>query len=418
MKKRTSQKRRTETFKLGELFCGPGGIGWAAKQAKAYSKSSKTMFKIKHTWANDIHEDTCKTFARNILGDEKGVEVGRKSSDIGKKSVLCMPVQQLVKYVHQLPNIDALTFGFPCNDFSLVGEHRGIDGDFGPLYRYAVEILKAKKPKWFIAENVTGIRSANSGNSYKTILDHLENPPYESPKERKIPDSKRVSYKLIPHLYKFEDYRVPQRRHRIIIVGIRSDLPFSESYRPPIPTTQHPDWVAGRTKKGAPLFVSAEEALRLVEVGDAFHEERFLTGNSRIRIDNTPAGHNAWSETLHKKLKEKNLTHAALNVKRVRLSNIYKRLEKDKPSYTVTGSGGGGTYMYHWKEPRPLSNRERALLQSFPANYHFVGNKGSVRRQVGMAVPPLAVETILNSILKYFAGISYKSVDPFDGTKD
>ena len=57
------------------------------------------------------------------------------------------------------------------------------------------------------------------------------------------------------------------------------------------------------------------------------------------------------------------------------MSNIYKKLNPSKPAYTVTGSGGGGTHMYHYKFPRALTNRERASLQTFPLRYKFHGNK-------------------------------------------
>ena len=85
-------------------------------------------------------------------------------------------------------------------------------------------------------------------------------------------------------------------------------------------------------------------------------------------------------------------------VKSARMSHIYKRLNPKLPAYTVTGSGGGGTYMYHYKEPRALSNRERATLQTFPINYKFHGNRASIRRQIGMAVPVKGAQIIMNNI--------------------
>lgn len=100
-----------------------------------------------------------------------------------------------------------------------------------------------------------------------------------------------------------------------------------------------------------------------------------------------------------------------LNVKGARISQIYKRLDPDKPAYTVTGSGGGGTHMYHWKEPRALTNRERARLQTFPDDFVFCGSKESVRKQIGMAVPCKGVQVIFEAILKSFAGISYPSTE-------
>ena len=76
-----------------------------------------------------------------------------------------------------------------------------------------------------------------------------------------------------------------------------------------------------------------------------------------------------------------------LNVKGARLSQIYKRLDPNKPAYTITGSGGGGTHVYHWSEPRALTNRERARLQTFPDNFIFEGSKSNILKQIGNAVP-------------------------------
>ena len=88
------------------------------------------------------------------------------------------------------------------------------------------------------------------------------------------------------------------------------------------------------------------------------------------------------------------------NVKSARMSNIYKKLESNKPSYTVTGSGGGGTHVYHYKENRALTNRERARLQTFDDKYDFLGNKEAVRKQIGMAVPVLAAKKIMIQVKK------------------
>jgi DNA (cytosine-5)-methyltransferase 1 len=93
------------------------------------------------------------------------------------------------------------------------------------------------------------------------------------------------------------------------------------------------------------------------------------------------------------------------------MSQIYKRLDPKKPSYTITGSGGGGTHVYHWSEHRALTNRDRARLQSFPDNFVFEGSKESVRKQIGMAVPPVGARAIISAVLKTFAGIPYESVE-------
>ncbi|MFH1192069.1 MAG: DNA cytosine methyltransferase [bacterium] len=69
--------------------------------------------------------------------------------------------------INSLSPIDIFAYGFPCNDFSIVGEQKGFKGNFGPLYSYGVEVLNKFKPKVFIAENVGGIASANGGEAFK-----------------------------------------------------------------------------------------------------------------------------------------------------------------------------------------------------------------------------------------------------------
>lgn len=113
-------------------------------------------------------------------------------------------------------------------------------------------------------------------------------------------------------------------------------------------------------------------------------------------------GQNAFTSDLPEEL--------MLHVKDAKISQIYKRLDPAKPAYTVTGSDGG-THIYHWSEPRALTNRERARLQTFPDNYIFEGNKESVRKQIGMAVPCRGARIIFEAILKTFAGIPYESME-------
>ena len=125
------------------------------------------------------------------------------------------------------------------------------------------------------------------------------------------------------------------------------------------------------------------------------------------RLKHIKPGENAWTADLP--------DHLRLNVTGAQLSQIYKRLDPSRPSYTVTGSGGGGTHVYHWREPRALTNRERARLQTFPDDFVFVGSKESVRKQIGMAVPPMAAKVILTAILKTFADVPYAKVAPSKG---
>ena len=86
-------------------------------------------------------------------------------------------------------------------------------------------------------------------------------------------------------------------------------------------------------------------------------------------------------------------------------------MDPNKPAYTVTAAGGGGTFMYHWTD-RELTNRERARLQTFPDSFVFEGSKEQVRKQIGMAVPAEGAKIIFEAVLRTFAGIPYSSVEP------
>lgn len=350
---------KKKVFKLGELFCGPGGLAYGATTATI----DNPKYRIVHKWANDYDADTCQTYIRNICPNDPD-------------SVICGDVRKLD--IDSLGDIDALAFGFPCNDFSVVGEQKGFNGKYGPLYSYGIKVLNKYHPYWFLAENVGGLKSANEGKAFEKIKS----------------DMIAAGYKIYPNLYKFEEYGVPQARHRMIIVGIRDDLPYE--FKVPSPN------------KYKEIDVTCKTALEVPPIAkDAYNNE--LTKQSQTvveRLKYIKPGENAFTANIPKELQ--------LKVKGAKISQIYKRLDPEKPAYTVTGSGGGGTHIYHYSEPRALTNRERARLQTFPDDYVFEGSKESVRKQIGMAVPSKGAKIIFEAILKTFAGEEYESIDAKD----
>lgn len=346
-------------FQAGEMFSGAGGLGLAAKKANVSINGNH--YRINPVWAIDYDESACNTYRHNICPNKPD-------------TVLCKDIRE-VDFTGLTP-IDALLFGFPCNDFSIVGEKKGLHGEFGALYTYGVKALKQFQPKWFLAENVSGLASANAGQAFKVILNDLV----------------AANYNLTVHLYEFERYGVPQTRHRLIIVGIRKDLALTFQ----VPQAEN-------------RFISAQSALENPPISAILPNHEF-TKQSKIvieRLKYIKQGENAWTATIPE--------HLRLKVKGAKLSQIYKRLVADKPAYTVTGSGGGGTHIYHWAENRALTNRERARLQTFPDDFVFKGSKESVRKQIGMAVPVTGARIILEAILKTFAGVRYPYEKPSIG---
>lgn len=224
-----------------------------------------------------------------------------------------------------------------------------------------------------LAENVGGLRNANDGKAFTKILTELRD----------------AGYTITPHLYKFEEYGIPQARHRIIIVGIRNDINVTYHVPSPEPYSEINNTCRNAIEnppipEDAPNNEATRQSATVVE-----------------RLRHIRPGENAFTADLPPELQ--------LHIKGARISQIYKRLDPEKPSYTVTGSGGGGTHIYHWEEPRALTNRERARLQTFPDTYEFQGTKESVRKQIGMAVPCRGAQIIFEAILKSFAGIDYPS---------
>jgi len=329
---------------VGEVFCGAGGSALGFQRAG---------FQI--VWGIDNDESACKTFEHNIGGTCRNGKV--EDTDFSS-----------------LPAVSGLSFGLPCNDFSSLGKRRGLNGYYGSLYKHAVRAVSEISPLWFVAENVPGFMAKNKGSA---VLQELA-------------DAGR-GYIVTVHLYKFEQYGVPQTRWRIIACGIRSDLGML--FRPPAPTHTTP--------------VTCEEALRGVE--EVPHNNEMPRHKTRTveLLRAIPEGSNAWDPAVPE--------HLRLNAAGCRMKLIYRRLKRDMPAYTVVASGGGGTYVYHFEEPRALTNRERARLQTFPDSFIFFGPPTAVRRQIGMAVPPLGAEAVARALRSCLLGHYYASVEPSEG---
>jgi len=314
-------------FTVGEFFCGAGGMALGAKQAG-----------FDHKFAIDYEFDAVATFSMNV-----------------SRNVLCADIKEVD--IEQLPYVDGFMYGFPCNDFSIVGKSEGLEGSFGGLYSYGVEYLNFHNPKFFVAENVSGI---TADGALEIITDALAG-------------AGDYGYELSVHKYKFEEYGVPQKRHRYVIVGFRNDLGLK--FEVPEPS--------GR-------IVTAREALSDIPEWATNNERTKHPKLTVERLSYIKPGENVWQADLPE--------HLQLDWK-PQMSNSYRKTHPDKPAYTVLANSGGGGHGYHW-EDRALTNRERARFQTFPDSFNFVGGKESVRKQIGMAVPVLGARIILETVRK------------------
>jgi DNA (cytosine-5)-methyltransferase 1 len=162
-------------MKTVELFAGIGGFRVAAEQ-----------FHLETVWANDCCPKASKVY-RNQFGSEKFHE-----GDINQLLV-------------NVPAHDLLTAGFPCQPFSSAGKKKGIRDPRGTLFSKVVDVLRHRRPRFFILENVKRLLTMESGVHFATILSSLA----------------ELNYRIEWRLLNATDFSLPQNRHRIFIIGSR-----------------------------------------------------------------------------------------------------------------------------------------------------------------------------------------------------
>lgn len=331
------------------LFSGCGGLDLGFEQVGGY----------RTVWANDFKHEACESF-RLHFGDvivEGDIEAIDPYND------------------PTIPACDLILGGFPCQDFSIIWKQPGLDGSRGNLYKSFLRFVDAKKPLAFVAENVKGILTANDRRAIRQIIEDFQNI--------------EPGYVVIPHLYDFADYGVPEFRERVLIVGIRSDTGF-DFHHP------HPTHGVG---EGLLPYVTVGEAFQGVENVPHNNEHLHIKARTEHVISLIPEGGNFTDIPVDSPY----YVHGMI-------SHVYRRIHRNEPSKTIIAQGGGGTWGYHYPENRPLTNRERARIQSFPDDFVFVGNTTEVRRQIGNAVPPVGVHAVAEALRPLFEG-NYERID-------
>ncbi|MCH1783993.1 DNA cytosine methyltransferase [Psychrobacter glaciei] len=327
--------------KIISLFSGCGGLDLGFHQ-----EGYETV------WANDFDHWACETFKKNI-GDV----------------IVEGDIEQIDPYDNNsIPDCDIVLGGFPCQDFSMIWKRPGLDGERGNLYKSFLRVVDAKKPKVFVAENVKGLLTANNKKAIKQIVSDFENI---------VP-----GYKVKVKLYNFADYGVPQLRERLLIVGIRSDIDFD---------FEHPNPTHSAKDDELLPHVTAGQALANIPSDAKNTEQQKLSPKTVEKLKLISAGGNFTDIPKDHPLYVKGM-----------ISHVYRRIHPDEPSKTIIAAGGGGTWGYHYPEPRSLNNRERARLQSFPDDFEFVGTMTQVRKQIGNAVPPQGVRELAKTLKKIF----------------
>ncbi|WP_069791829.1 DNA cytosine methyltransferase (plasmid) [Cyanobacterium sp. IPPAS B-1200] len=331
------------------LFSGCGGMDLGAEWAGGQV-----------IWANELNTFASQTYKNYpLFRNTKHIEGPIEDIDLSK----------------ELPNaedVDVVLGGFPCQDFSMIWKRPGLEGTRGNLYTYFVDVVRRTQPSAFVAENVKGLLSANKGKAIQKIQE----------------DFSSCGYNLSTYVYNFADYGVAQLRKRVLIIGIKTE--FNISFLPP-PRTHAPHdeaWISGLQP-----YVSAKQALQEVEKIEFNNEHQNLKQKTIDMLTLIPPGGNFTDIPKDHPLYVKGM-----------ISHVYRRLHPNQPSTTIIAAGGGGTWGYHYREPRSLTNRERARLFGFPDDMRFYGSISEVRRQIGNAVPPVGVKPILEELFLLLKG--------------
>lgn len=278
--------------------------------------------------------------------------------------------------------IDVVIGGPPCQGFSQKGQRKTIHDERNFLFKYYVSVVELVKPKYFVMENVPNLLTAEGGY-FRHEIEELFN---------------KLGYSLEYGVLNASDYGVPQNRRRAVIIGkLDGDAP-----KLPVP------------KRNNVTIWDAISDLAYLESGEGSEEQEYKYPaesdyEKMLRKDSSKLFNHI--ATKHSPLALERLALIPPNAGREVLpeehltksiySGTWTRMKKDEISVTITtrfDTPSSGKFTHPFLN-RAITVREAARIQSFPDDFHFVGNKGSQMKQVGNAVPPLLAAAIAEVVM-------------------
>ena len=380
-------------MKAVELFAGAGGLALGT----AHSGFS-------HHAVLEWNHDACQTI--------------RANQNRGLAPVNLWPLHEVdVNYFDfkSLGKVDLISGGPPCQPFSVGGKHKG-PSDNRNLFHELVRAVRETRPKAILIENVRGLLrpaftsffeyillqlrfpelAKHDGEEWKSHLNRLE-------KHQTRGGKSGISYNLVFQCLNAADYGVPQKRHRVFIVGFRSDLRISWSF--PIPTHSqdallYAKYISGDywdehkvpTNKRVNMPVNLQGKIKRLK-SSIFPptESRWLTVRDALQGLPEPTIQNSYGIANH------TLNPGA------RAYNGHTGSPHDEPAKALKAGdhgvpGGENMLAYSDGTVRYFTVRESARLQTFPDTYHFNGSWSESMRQLGNAVPVRLAQTVAESI--------------------
>lgn len=370
----------SSNYKVASLFCGCGGIdlglqGGFGLPYQPTGSIERLNFDV--IWANDFNPKAIQSYRENfpdhysICGDiVRIVKKAKKERKGTQREVECALTDasdfdgkdgKFLFYGRK--KIDVVTGGFPCQPFSLAGKRKGLRDKRGKLYKAMLDVVKMLRPKLFIAENVAGLMSAEVKGI--PVIDKIR------------ADFAKIGYRLLERVYVASDFGVPQRRERVIMIGVPKRAPdFDFDKVTPAPEIRPK--VTLRTGIG--------------RLEGRPWDEKLLHVWSRAGLNkgqgNTTCDPDDFAPTMRAE------HHGNIE---------FHYSETDDHEDAVKS-----IHDHRKVRTRRLSVREAALIQSFPLDFIFKHSATDAYRQIGNAVPPLLAWHIGRAVQSYLDGLKPK----------
>ncbi len=337
----------SKEFTSIELFAGAGGLAIGLEEAG-----------IKCLALNEIDKWAAETLRKN-RPDWNVIE-----DDVKNVS--------FKKFKH---NVDIVTGGFPCQAFSYAGKKLGLNDARGTLFYEFARIVKETRPKICIGENVRGLLTHDGGRTIEGMKSILNEIGY---------------HVLPPRILKAIFYKVPQKRERLIIVGIRKDIdntlfefpkPFKKIYSLREALKRGELYGTDVPKSAGQLYpASKKEVLSLVPPGGYWRDLPLVVQKSFMGKSFYLGGGK---------------------------TGMARRMSWNEPSLTLTCSPAQKqTERCHPEETRPFTVREYARIQTFPDDWQFAGSVSQQYKQIGNAVPVNMAKEIGYSLINFLNKIN------------
>ena len=330
-------------YSVLELFAGAGGLAIGMEKAG-----------LKCVALNEIDKWACQTL-RNNRPNWNVLEGDIKDHDFSDYK----------------DKVDVVTGGFPCQAFSYAGKKLGLEDARGTLFYEFARVVKEVNPVLCIGENVRGLLSHEKGKTLQGMISVLD----------------EIGYNVVPvQVLKAIYYRVPQKRERIILVGVRKDIGIDLNYEYPKPRKKIYNLIDA-LKKGelydtdVPLSGGAKYPEHKKEVLDLI----------------PPRGY--WRDLSVDMQKEYMGKSFYLGGGK---TGMARRIGWDEPCLTLTCSPAQKqTERCHPDETRPFTVREYARIQTFPDSWEFAGSNAQQYKQIGNAVPCNLGQEIGYSVINF-----------------